>query len=106
MLLVYSLSCLIAGPYALETIPSFLLYEDRRAVDIQNGHQVNFLTLKENVHKEVKRMKEFTLCWRMNLLSYGDTEGDKATSGPIWLQSDNYVNGHRIYYLGKKTKLC
>ena len=77
---------------AQETISSFLLYEDRRDVKVENGHQANFLTLKEKIHKEVKRIKEFTLCYRFNFLSFGYNEMYRGASLPIWLNSDNYVD--------------
>ena len=88
---LYILSIFVAWLQAQDTIPSFLLYEDRTEIDLNNGNEVNFLTLKKDMHKEVKRFKDFTLCFRLNFLSYGESEGYKAASIPIWLQSDNFV---------------
>ena len=72
----------VALVQAQDTIPSFLLYEDRTEIDPQDGNEVNFLTLKKEIHKEVKRFKDFTLCFRLNFLSYGDSEGYKAAAAP------------------------
>ena len=48
----------------------FLLYEDQKQ-DICNKPQCwNSLTLKKKMYKTEKSMKDFTICFRINLLSY------------------------------------
>ena len=53
-----------------EKMKGFLLYEDQKP-DICNSMKCwNVLTLKKKMYETEKSMKDFTLCFRMNLLSY------------------------------------
>ena len=53
-----------------EKMKVFVLYEDQKP-DICNSMKCwNVLTLKKKIYKSEKSMKDFTLCFRMNLLSY------------------------------------
>ena len=48
----------------------FLLYEDQNPNICNSQSCWNALTLKRKMYEEEKSMKDFTLCYRMNLLSY------------------------------------
>ena len=53
-----------------EKMEGFLLYEDQKQ-DICNSKDCwNVLTLKKKMYEKEKSMNDFTLCFRMNLLSY------------------------------------
>ena len=69
--------------YAIED----LLDEDQQEEICSNMDCWNALTLKQKIHQEEKEMKEFTFCFRLNLLSYSE----KAKKHVIfWAKTNKY----------------
>ena len=65
-----------------ETVGSLLMYEDQKEVlfmwsEIEK--YLNFLTLKQKVHKKVKSFKDVTICFRFNVISYRTGESKWST---------------------------
>ena len=54
----------------LEKIKGLLLYEDQKEEICTSMDCWNALTLKKKIYETEKIMKDFTLCFRLNLLSY------------------------------------
>ena len=48
----------------------FLFYEDQKEDICGSFECQNFLTLKRQIHATEKKMEDFTVCFRFNLLSY------------------------------------
>ena len=67
---------------------------------------MNFLTMKKRAHEKRKNFKDFTICFRFNLLSYQDPT--VVASVPLRLHgsvkfpmsklSDNWFDGNQIFY--------
>ena len=53
-----------------EKMKGFLLYEDQKQNICNSQKCWNALTLKKKMYEEEKSMEDFTLCYRINLLSY------------------------------------
>ena len=71
-----------------ESMKGFLLYEDQKQ-DICNKPQCwNSLTLKKKMYKTEKSMKDFTICFRINLLSY---RGKSREHAIFSAKSNKYV---------------
>ena len=66
-----------------EDIDALLLYEDLQVLK----ENENFLTLKRNIHQDIKNFKDFSICFRINFLSFTDN----AVSVPILLETDKVV---------------
>ena len=74
-----------------DDIEALLLYENPSNLNIQthgwDEKNVNALTLKKQIHQEIKKFADFTLCFRVNVLSFTDN----WLSTPITLRTDKYV---------------
>lgn len=53
-----------------EQMKGFLFYEDQKEDICGSFACQNFLTLKKQIHATEKKMEDFTVCFRFNLLSY------------------------------------
>ena len=69
-----------------EDIDALLLYEDQQDLQVLKENE-NFLTLKRNIHQDIKNFKDFSICFRINFLSFTDN----VLSQPIVLQTDKFV---------------
>ena len=69
-----------------EDIDALLLYEDQQDLQVLKENE-NFLTLKRNIHQDIKNFKDFSICFRINFLSFTDN----VLSQPIFLQTDKFV---------------
>ena len=68
IIFVFMAWCMVGGA---EKMKGFLLYEDQKQDICSNSKDCwNALTLKKKLYEKEKSMDDFTLCFRMNLLSY------------------------------------
>ena len=71
MLLTISLSCFLVIAEAQEKVGSLLLYEDQKpGIPNALSKHLNFLTLKNDIHRETKHFEDVTFCYRFNFLSF------------------------------------
>ena len=87
-LLLIVFHCLISRGHSQETVKAFLLYEDQKENICNSLNCWNALTLKKKLFEAEKAMKDFTLCFRMNLLSY---RGKGTTHTIFRAKTDKYV---------------
>ena len=88
MYLCFILVCALSSTWAQESMGTLLLYEDQKEVPLEDiNENWNFLTLKEQIHKEKKTFQDVTVCFRFNLLSY---RGESKTNFLIHAYADNY----------------
>ena len=69
-----------------DDLDALLLYENQQDLQVQKENE-NFLTLKRNIHQDIKEFKDFSFCFRINFLSFTDN----VVSVPIHLQTDKFV---------------
>ena len=75
MLLLLLIISVLQSLYAQEVSQAILLYEDQKELNIDGCYDCwNFLTLKKKLHSEVKKFEDFTICYRLNILSYRTEE--------------------------------
>ena len=74
-----------------DDLDALLLYEDPSVLQVQdqgwNTPNVNALTLKRQIHQDIKEFIDFTLCFRMNVLYF--TNNREST--PMNLRTDKIV---------------
>ena len=74
-----------------DDIDALLLYEDPSVLQVQDSGwdtpNVNALTLQRQIHQEIKEFKDFTLCFRLNVLFFTNN----LQSSPINLRTDKIV---------------
>ena len=56
--------------FEAERLNAFLLFEDQEQDVCTSRKCMNFLTLKKKMYEKEKTMEDFTICFRLNLLSY------------------------------------
>ena len=92
MQVVFCLLILCSGAWAEnDDIEALLLNEDQREVVFPGEPweypRLNFLTMKREIHQERKEFKDFTICFRLNVLFHKNN----MVSTPITLRTDRYA---------------
>ena len=91
LFLVLILCSLYVDVAPQENVGSLLMYEDQKEVLFEGeetGKYLNFLTLKRKIHDKVRTLKDVTICFRFNLISYrGESRGSMIMDG----YTKNYV---------------